>query len=227
MAPEPPFADSIAQAWLDINERVRRAGGGDVTVLPVTKTYPVDAIRAVIRAGARAVGENYVQEIDVKLEALGADEVDIHMIGQLQSNKVRRLAGRIALYETVDRSSLARELARRDPGARVLIQVDTTHQPGKGGCPLNSVDQLADEVRSLGLDLRGLMTVGPTDGTPEDARAGFRLVRRAVDRLGLPICSMGMSNDLEVAIQEGSTQVRVGSALFGPRSVHLRGVPAR
>ncbi len=106
-----------------------------------------------------------------------------------------------------------------DPGARVLVQVDTSGEPGKGGCPIGDLDALVAIVRDAGLDLRGLMTVGPTDGGPEAARPGFRAVRAALDRLGLEVCSMGMSDDLEVAVQEGSTQVRVGSALFGPRPV--------
>ena len=101
----------------------------------------------------------------------------------------------------------------------VLVQVDTSGEPGKGGCPIGDLDELVAVVRDAGLDLRGLMTVGPTEGGAEAARPGFRAVRAALDRLGLEVCSMGMSDDLEVAVQEGSTQVRVGSALFGPRPV--------
>jgi PLP dependent protein len=124
------------------------------------------------------------------------------------------------VYETVDRERLANEIARRQPGARVLVQVDMTGEPGKGGCLLADLDALVEVVHTAGLDLRGLMTVGPTEGGPEAARAGFRSVRAAVDRLGLAVCSMGMTDDLEVAVQEGSTQIRVGTALFGARPVH-------
>jgi uncharacterized pyridoxal phosphate-containing UPF0001 family protein len=99
------------------------------------------------------------------------------------------------------------------------LQVDTSGEAGKGGCRIDDLDALADAARAAGLAVRGLMTVGPTDGGPEAARPGFRQVRNAVDRLGLSVCSMGMSDDLEVAVQEGSTEVRVGSALFGPRPV--------
>lgn len=212
--------ESVAAALAGVRERVRAAGGDDaVEILPVTKGFGPEAIVAAAAAGARAVGENYVQELVGKLDALaGTPELPaVHLIGQLQTNKVRHTAGRVAVYETVDRSSLARELAKRVPGATVLIQVDTTGQPGKGGCPLDGLDALADEVAALGLHLDGLMTVGPTGGTPDDARPGFRAVRAAVDRLGLRTCSMGMSGDLEVAVQEGSTRVRVGTALFGDR----------
>jgi pyridoxal phosphate enzyme (YggS family) len=219
-------SDSVAAALTQVRGRITAAGGAaDVEILPVTKGFGPDAVAAALAAGAAAVGENYVQEMLGKLDALAARGIAapaVHMIGQLQTNKVRLAAGRVACYETVDRLKLATEIARRDPGATVLIQVDTTDEPGKGGCPLAAVEALADRVRALGLALDGLMTVGPTAatadrGTAEAARAGFRAVRGAVDRLGLHTCSMGMSGDLEVAVEEGSTRVRVGTALFGNR----------
>jgi PLP dependent protein len=141
----------------------------------------------------------------------------VHFIGRLQSNKVRTLAGVVDVWETVDRSRLVAELARRASGARVLVQVDTTAEPGKGGCPLAGVPALVAEAADAGLQVEGLMTVGPTEGGPEAARPGFRAVRRLVDKFGLPACSMGMSDDLDVAVEEGSTEVRVGTALFGAR----------
>lgn len=218
--------DSVAAALAEVRARIAAAGGAaDVEILPVTKGFGPDAIEAAVAAGATAIGENYVQELLAKLDALadrGGAVPAVHLIGQLQTNKVRLAAGRIACYETVDRAKLATEIARRDPGATVLIQVDTTGEPGKGGCPLDAVDALVDHVRALGLALDGLMTVGPTAAsvdrdTAELARPGFRAVRAAVDRLGLRTCSMGMSGDLEVAVGEGSTRVRVGTALFGNR----------
>src|SRR5690606_34072642 len=135
----------------------------------------------------------------------------------LQTNKVRQIADLVDLYETVDRPSLAREIATRSPGAAVLVQDDTTGEPRNGGVAPDGQDELVAQVGAHGLDPRGLMTVGPTVGGAEAARPGFRAVRAAVDRLGLAICSMGMTDDLEVAVQEGSTQVRVGTALFGAR----------
>lgn len=142
----------------------------------------------------------------------------MHFIGQLQSNKVRQLAGFVDVWETVDRPRLVDEVAKRAPGATVLLQVDTSGEPGKGGCAPGDVPDLLRAARRAGLVVDGLMTVGPTAGGPEAARPGFRLVRRLVDDLGLATCSMGMSGDLEVAVEEGSTQVRVGTALFGARS---------
>jgi len=209
-------ATTVAESLARVRDRIAAAGGdAGVAVLAVTKGFGAEAIEAALAAGCVAIGENYAQELLAKRDA--AARAEVHFIGQLQTNKVRQIAGLVDVYETVDREHLARELAKRDSGARVLVQVDTTGEPGKGGCPLADLDGLVAVVNELGLDLRGLMTVGPTEGGPEAARAGFRAVRAAVDRLGLDICSMGMTADLEVAVQEGSTQIRVGTALFGAR----------
>jgi len=219
-------ADQVRAHLAALRERIAAAGGGaDVEVLAVTKAFGPEVIDVAAAAGCEAVGENYAQELLGKRDALAAHpELRVHFIGQLQTNKVRQLAGLVTVYETVDRTKLAREIAKRDPGAAVMIQVDTsaltsTSSSGKGGCPLSDVDELVEQVRDLGLDLRGLMAVGPTDGGPEAARPGFEAVRAAVDRLGLAACSMGMSADLEVAVECGSTEVRIGTALFGSRPV--------
>jgi pyridoxal phosphate enzyme (YggS family) len=213
----------VAERLAAVRERIREAGGTDVRVLAVTKTFGLDAILAAAAAGCDGIGENYAQELVAKL----ADAAEqgctslppVHFIGQLQSNKVRQLAPHVDVYETVDRASLAAEIAKRAPGATVLVQVRPDGDPhGKGGCSAGEAPSLVERCRDLGLLPVGLMTVGPTEGGPESARAGFRAVRALVDELGLSVCSMGMTADLEVAVQEGSTQVRVGSALFGPRS---------
>jgi PLP dependent protein len=209
-------ADAVAERLAAVRDRIRSGGGGsDVSVLAVTKGFGADAIAAALEAGCRAIGENYAQELLAKREAARAAEV--HFVGQLQSNKVRRLVDVVDVYETLDRPSLVTELARRRPGARVLVQVDTTGERGKGGVPLEQARELVGGARAAGLTVEGLMTVGPTVGGPEAARAGFRAVRALTDELGLTVCSMGMSDDLDVAVEEGSTQVRVGTALFGPR----------
>ena len=212
--------EQVAERLAHVRDRIARAGGVDVTVLPVTKTFGIDACWAAHRAGCTAVGENYAQEVAAKLgdtiTAIG-DPFGVHFIGQLQTNKVRMLAPIVSVYETVDRASLVAELAKRVPGARVLLQVSTVGEEGKGGCPLADVPTLFDTAGAAGLTVEGLMTVGPTDGGPEAARPGFRAVRALLERLALPVLSMGMTDDLEVAVQEGSTQVRVGSALFGAR----------
>ncbi len=139
-----------------------------------------------------------------------------HFIGRLQRNKVRGLAGIVACWQTVDRVALAAEIARRAPGAKVLVQLNLSGEPQKGGCDPVEAEPLVDQARALGLDVRGLMGIGPA-GPPETARPGFRRLVALADRLGLPERSIGMSADLEVAVAEGSTQVRVGQDLFGPR----------
>ena len=202
--------------------RIAAAGGIDVGLVAVTKTFDARALLAAGATGCNAVGENYAQELVGKLDELGRAGLlgtvpEVHFIGQLQTNKVRALAGRVAVFETVDRASLARELAKRVAGARVLVQVDATGEPGKGGCPLAEVPALVDMCVAGGLVVDGLMAVGPTSGGPAAAAPVFRSVRALLDRLGLRVCSMGMSDDLEVAVAEGATQVRIGSALFGPR----------
>lgn len=139
-----------------------------------------------------------------------------HMIGRLQRNKVRRLAGIVALWQTVDRIELLDEIARREPSASVLVQVDAVMLSGRGGCPPGEVEGLVAHGLDLGLDVRGLMTVG----APDDAGAtqrGFTTVAGMAERMGLPELSMGMTDDLEIAIDCGSTLVRVGRALFGER----------
>jgi PLP dependent protein len=217
--------EHVRQRLALVEARIQAAGGAGVDVLAVTKGFGPDAIDAAIAAGCRRIGENYAQELLDKLGQRAEPPVgseihvspEIHFIGRLQSNKVRLLSGVVDVYESVDRASLVDAIARRAPGARVLVQVDTTGEPGKGGCPVGDVASLVAAAQDAGLRVEGLMTVGPTVGGPEAARQGFRSVRELTSRLGLAVCSMGMTADLEVAVEEGSTQVRVGTALFGCR----------
>jgi pyridoxal phosphate enzyme (YggS family) len=209
--------ESVAERLDAVRTRIQSAGGQHVSIVAVTKTFGIDAVLAAAAAGCDGIGENYAQELVAKLQG-HADLPPVHFIGQLQSNKVRTVAPFVAVYETIDRASLAVELSKRVPGAVVLVQVrPQTEAAGKAGCALADVPALVDRCRQLGLRPAGLMTVGPTEGGPAAARPGFRDVRAMVDRLGLTVCSMGMTDDLEVAVGEGSTQVRVGSALFGAR----------
>ena len=207
----------VSERLAVVRARIAAAGGDQsVSVLAVTKTFGLDAVEAALAAGCPAVGENYAQEVAAKFAGL-QPLPPVYFIGQLQTNKVRLLVPYVAVYASVDRDSLADEIAKRAPGAHVLVQVDTAAETGKGGCPVSHVPALVERCQAAGLIVDGLMTVGPTDGGPEQARPGFREVRSLVDRLGLSVCSMGMSDDLEVAVAEGATQVRIGSALFGTR----------
>jgi pyridoxal phosphate enzyme (YggS family) len=212
----PRASEPIGSVAANLAALRARVGDG-VEILAVTKGFGPDAIAAAAAAGCRAIGENYAQELVAKAPAARAAGVAVHFIGQLQTNKVRQLAGLVDMWESVDRARLVAELARRAPGARILVQVDTTGEEGKGGCPLPEVPALVRAATDAGLEVAGLMTVGPTEGGPEAARPGFRAVRALVDELGLTTCSMGMSADLDVALEEGTTEIRVGTALFGPR----------
>jgi pyridoxal phosphate enzyme (YggS family) len=206
----------LAERLQRIREQITAAGGTGVEVLAVTKGHPVAAVEAAASVGLKAVGENYAQELLAKFGDRSFD-LAVHFIGQLQTNKVRLIVDLVDVYETLDRSALAIELAKRAPGARVLVQVNTTGEATKGGCEPAMVEPLVMQAASLGLAVEGLMTVGPTMGGPEAARSGFRSVRGLCDQLGLVTCSMGMSDDFVVAVQEGSTRLRLGSVLFGMR----------
>ncbi len=209
----------VGDALAHVRRRIASTGVAPdaVTIVAVTKGFGPEAMAAAAANGLTEVGENYAQECVAKLEALGGEPaVRVHFIGHLQSNKVRALAPHIALWQTLDRSSVVDAVARHAPGAAVLVQVNVSDEPQKGGCPPAEVAPVVDHARARGLDVRGLMTVGRT-GAPTDARDGFALLRSWCDRLGLPVCSMGMTDDLEVAVSEGATMVRVGSALFGMR----------
>jgi pyridoxal phosphate enzyme (YggS family) len=203
-------------------DAVERAWTHRVSVVGVTKGFGPDAITAAVAAGCDAIGENYAQELLDKQSTIAHLRPEVHFIGRLQRNKVRQLVGLIDVWCSLDRDSVVDEVAKRDPGARVLIQVDTAGDPAKGGCAVGDVEALVEHATRRGLHVCGLMTVGPTGVGSEAARPGFRQVRTLVDALGLEVCSMGMSDDLDVAVGEGSTEVRVGTALFGarpPRSV--------
>ena len=173
-------------------------------------------MQAAAGAGLTAVGENYAQELVAKFDH-NSFGMAVHFIGQLQTNKVRQIVDLVDVYETVDRLALVAELAKRAQGAHVLVQVNTTDDAAKGGCAPSEVEALVTQSSAAGLVVDGLMTVGPTTGGAQAARAGFRLVRGLCDDLGLATCSMGMSDDFMVAVQEGSTRVRLGSVLFGMR----------
>jgi pyridoxal phosphate enzyme (YggS family) len=196
---------------------IERSWTHDVEVVVVTKGFGPEAVEAAAAAGCTTIGENYAQELLAKADTIERLGLAVQFIGRLQSNKVRKLVGRVDLWASLDRPSVIDEVARRDPGGAVLVQVNATGEDRKGGCDPADVGALVERADAAGLAVRGLMTVGPTIGPPEAARPGFRLVRRLTDELGLDVCSMGMSGDLRVAVEEGSTSVRLGTAVFGPR----------
>jgi pyridoxal phosphate enzyme (YggS family) len=219
-----------------ILRRIARAAEGsgrdpsEVALLAVTKTHPAAVVRAAVEAGLTRFGENRVAEGVAKIEALRSDfpQLEWRLIGPLQSNKAKPALQWFSIVETLDRERLAVRLAGLLPPEAsaypVLLEVNVGGEASKSGAAPAQVEALADAALATGrLDVRGLMTVPPYAEDPEAARPHFRLLRetrdRLADRLGreLPELSMGMSHDFEVAVAEGSTEVRIGTALFGPR----------
>ena len=197
-----------------------------VTIVAVTKGFGIDAVRAALVQDLVDLGENYADELVAKAAATGEGDLPRwHYLGAVQRNKVVRLAPVVACWQAVSRIEEGQAIARRRPGATVLVQVDVAGLPGRGGCPPDRVDGLVGALRDEDLEVSGLMAVGPP-GPPSAARPGFTTVSLLADRLGLPVRSMGMSDDLEVAVSEGSTMVRVGRALFGQRVPKGGGPPS-
>jgi len=200
--------------------RVRAALPAGVTLVAVSKTHPPEAVREAYAAGQRDFGENYVQEWRAKADAL-ADLPDLawHFVGGLQTNKVKYLVGKVGLIHAVDREELGREIAKRwekaGARARVLVEVNLGGEESKGGCRPDAVSGLVERLRLLpALEVAGLTCIPPPD---EDPRPHFRALRALRDGLGLAELSMGMSGDYPIAIEEGATIVRVGTAIFGQR----------
>jgi uncharacterized pyridoxal phosphate-containing UPF0001 family protein len=202
--------------------RIAAAGGavgpGGVQVVAVTKSRPAHVAAAAQAAGLTLLGESFAAELAAKACAFehASISADWHYIGQLQTNKVRVVAPYVALYQSVDRASLVNELAKRVPGASILIQINLAEIPGRGGCAASAAPALIELARSLGLNPLGCMGVASPD--LRSAAQEFSRLRSIVDREGLEICSMGMSQDLEIAVSEGSNMVRIGSDLVGTRS---------
>jgi pyridoxal phosphate enzyme (YggS family) len=208
---------SVEEGLAEVRGRIGSAGGDPdrITIVAVSKGFGPAAVRAAAAAGLRDAGENYAQELLAKAAETGA-AVRWHFLGRLQRNKVKSIAPVVAVWQSVDRLAAGQAIASHAPGATVLVQVNTSGEATKGGCRPVDAPALVDQLRGAGLNVRGLMTIGVT-GPPEAARAGFAELRELADRLGLPERSMGMTADLEVAVAEGATIVRVGTALFGPR----------
>lgn len=220
---EPPAEGAELRGRLEhVRSRIAAAGGDpdEVRIVAVSKGVAAARLLEVAAAGLCDLGESYAQELVAKAEGPLADHPELrwHAIGRLQRNKVRALAPFVHLWQSVDRLSLAAEVARRAPGARVLVQVNVAGAEQQGGCPPERAAATVEGCRDLGLHVAGLMAIGP-QGPPELVRAAFGRVRLLADQLELPERSMGMSGDLELAVAEGSTMVRVGTALFGPRPV--------
>jgi pyridoxal phosphate enzyme (YggS family) len=229
----------VAERLSEIRARIERAAqraGRDpreVKLLAVSKTQPAERVLEAVRAGQRAFGENRVQEAEEKIAAvrsLSSESLEWHLIGTLQRNKVRRAAALCDVIQSVDRApllhALAREAAELGRRPRIFLQVNIDAEPQKGGCALGEVTELARQAESSPhLELVGLMAIPRACADPEQVRPSFARLRQLLgevnrarrDSLPLRELSMGMSSDFEVAVEEGATWLRVGTALFGER----------
>jgi len=191
-----------------------------VRLVAVAKLQPAAAVVAARRAGVVDVGENRAQELLAKALDPSLSGTRWHMIGRVQTNKIKVLAPHVHLWQSVDRQEVVHELARRAPAAKLLVQVNTGREPHKGGCDPDGVARLVEQAAAHGLAVEGLMCVPPVLADP---LPHFVALRSMVDKLALAECSMGMTGDFEIAIGAGATIVRVGSAIFGRRATATPG----
>jgi len=216
----------LSDRWDMVRERIVRAAQRagrkpeEITMLAVTKVFPVETLLEAYALGMREFGENYVQEFERKFPFVGGcDGARFHLIGHLQSNKARKAAEMFQVIQTVDSAKLARRL---ELPMEVMIEVKLSEEESKHGAGPEELGLLIDAIATVpSLRLTGLMTMPPWSEDAEVARPYFRRLRGLAEEHGLTGLSMGMSHDLEVAIEEGSTMVRVGTALFGSRKALL------
>jgi PLP dependent protein len=230
------MVEEIRERLARVRERIARAAehanrrAEDITLITVSKTFDPATVQQAVDVGARDLGENRVQEAAGKVGLVGAENLRWHLIGHLQSNKARQAVSIFDVIHTVDSPELARRLDRlageegRKP--EVLVQVDLAHEPTKSGADEAELPAIVEALDAASnLEFRGLMTLPPFFDLPEQARSYFRKLREMLESLNrnrapdrkLTELSMGMSNDFEVAIEEGATMVRVGTAIFGSR----------
>ncbi len=232
-----PYAERVRAARARIERRITDAGGDlrRITIVAVTKGHGPEAVLAARDAGIADIGENYAAELVSKAGTIGAETaVRWHYLGAIQRNKIPRLAPIVSVWQSLSRVEEAVAIARRSPGTapEVFVEVDLTSAPGRGGCPPDQLASVVDGARGAGCRVRGLMTVAPLVGTSaaegataemaegakrEAARRAFGRCAELARELGLDELSMGMTADLEEAVAAGTTMVRIGTALFGPR----------
>jgi len=231
-------ASQVRDHLTEVQHRVKKTllegqrGPGEATILSVSKQQPITAVEELFRVGQVNFGENFVQEATKKITKLEHLNIDWHFIGHIQSNKTQDIAKQFQWVHTVDRMKVATRLNNQRPHhfapLNVCIQVNQATEPQKGGIDPTGVEALARGIMELPyLQLRGLMTIPPTTKNPADSAQFFAELRKLKEQLaikGIPMdtLSMGMSSDLEIAIREGSTIVRIGTAIFGPRALKIK-----
>ena len=224
--------DNVAEVEANIQKACERAGRSrdEVTLIAVSKTKPVSDIYEVMETGIKDYGENKVQELCDKIETI-SEPLNWHMIGHLQRNKVKYIVDKVRMIHSVDSLRLAQQISseavKKGVDVDILIEVNVAEEASKFGLSTEAVIQLAEDISKLpAVHIRGLMTVAPFTENPEDNRKYFQQIRQLsvdikkknIDNVNVSILSMGMTNDYEVAIEEGATMVRVGTGIFGERN---------
>lgn len=219
--------DNLETVRQTIHRSAQRASRdpGEITIVAVTKTFPIERIREAMTLGLRVFGENRVQEAIPKIDEIGTTEATWHLIGHLQSNKAKQIEGRFAMVQSLDSVGIVEALGRRlQSPLDVLIEVNVGEEPQKTGALTSDLPAVVSAIGEQPyLRLQGLMTIAPMTPEPEGARPFFKRLRALRDETAgrlsrpLPVLSMGMTDDYAIAVEEGATMLRLGRALFGPR----------
>ena len=212
----------VADRIGDIRETIALRSVNPVTVVAVTKGFGIEAVRASIGAGILDIGENYAQEMLQKQELLKhsgeGDPPRWHFIGGLQRNKVKKLSDSVYMWQSIDSFALGEEVAKRCETPKLLVQVNMTGSENQGGVSLSQVPVLVEKFQDSGISVEGLMAIGQ-NADREATLVHFQNLKKLTNLLGLVECSMGMSNDYDLALEAGATILRLGTAIFGNRDV--------
>ena len=209
------YSEEIKARLEEINKIIDAKAQNPVTLIGVTKGFPHEEVNIASTLGIKNFGENYAQELLTK-NPLVDPEISWHYIGQLQSNKIRKISHLVDVWHSVTSLKLAREIHKRDDQAQILLQVSLMGPSNSKGFEVEQLPQLSSELRDMNIDISGLMTMG-VPGDKVATRVVFKELRKLADTFELPECSMGMSGDFEIALESGASMIRVGSAIFGNR----------
>ena len=209
------YSEEIKERLEEINEIIDAKAQNPVTLIGVTKGFTHEEVNIASELGIKNFGENYAQELLTK-NPLVDPEINWHYIGQLQSNKIRKIFHLVDVWHSVTSLKLAREIHKRDDQAQILLQVSLMGPSNSKGFEVEQLPQLISELRDMNIDISGLMTMG-VPGDMVATRVVFKELRKLADTFELPECSMGMSDDFEIALESGASMIRVGSAIFGNR----------
>ena len=209
------YSEEIKERLEEINKIIDAKAQNPVTLIGVTKGFTHEEVNIASELGIKNFGENYAQELLTK-NPLVDPEISWHYIGQLQSNKIRKISHLVEVWHSVTSLKLAREIHKRNDQAQILLQVSMMGPSNTKGFEVEQLPQLISQLRDMNIDISGLMTMG-VPGDMVATRVVFKKLRKLADTFELPECSMGMSDDFEIALESGASMIRVGSAIFGNR----------